>query len=286
MFLEIAKLKQIPEEIRLEILYIYLLFLAKKQSYLLTEGWLMIRCYLNKIQMTKICSLPQLLDLVIYPSFNVGIGIKSFVFAYVWLYPRGFIPKHQIFNLYKFRCHRSLETRLVPRPMASTLKAERLRASAGQASYGTRWLMTCKMACKVLKVKRPFKICNSERINKKGIVCSDLEDLKRISCEHFSLTNGCRAFLESDGTEIVNDEYFQFLPVQTLFMVTSVKEQWVSNVGRSWKVFVTDNDLELMILNCLSKILLLLNYKSTTLTIVNNTKLIYHSVSRQSLWSV
>ena len=58
MFLEIAKLKQIPEEIRLEILYIYLLFLAKKQSYLLTEGWLMIRCYLNKIQMTKICSLP------------------------------------------------------------------------------------------------------------------------------------------------------------------------------------------------------------------------------------
>ena len=184
MFLEIAKLKQIPEEIRLEILYIYLLFLAKKQSYLLTEGWLMIRCYLNKIQMTKICSLPQLQDLVIYPSFNVGIGIKSFVFAYVWLYPRGFIPKHQIFNLYKFRCHRSLETRLVPRPMASTLKAERLRASAGQASYGTRWLMTCKMACKVLKVKRPFKICNSERENKKGIVCSDLEDLKRISCEH------------------------------------------------------------------------------------------------------
>ena len=135
----------------------------------------------------------------------------------------------------------------------------------------------------VLKVKRPFKICNSERINKKGIVCSDLEDLKRISCEHFSLTNGCHAFLESDGTEIVNDEYFQFLPVQTLFMVTSVKEQWVSDVGRSWKVFVTDNDLELMILNCLSKILLLLNYKSTTLTIVNNTKLIYHSVSRQSL---
>ena len=131
--------------------------------------------------------------------------------------------------------------------------------------------------------KQAFKICNSERKNKKGIVCSNLEDLKRISCEHFSLTNGCRAFLESDGTEIVNDEYFQFLPVQTLFMVTSVKEQWVSNVGRSWKVFVTDNDLELMILNCLSKILLLLNYKSTTLTIVNNTKLIYHSVSRQSL---
>ena len=85
----------------------------------------------------------------------------------------------------------------------------------------------------VLKVKRPFKICNSERKNKKGIVCSDLEDLKRMSCEHLSLTNGCRAFLESDGTEIADDEYFQCLSVQTLFVVTSVEGQWLSDVGRS-----------------------------------------------------
>ena len=101
-----------------------------------------------------------------------------------------------------------------------------------------------KMADSVVP-KRPFKICNSERNVKKGIVCDTLEELKRISCERFSLSDDCRLFLESDGTEVDNNEYLQFLPPQTLFMVTDVDGQWVKNetesLGRFRKVSVTDN---------------------------------------------
>ncbi len=77
--------------------------------------------------------------------------------------------------------------------------------------------------------KRPFKICNSSREGKKGIACSSLEELKNISSERFMLNPDCRVFLESDGTEVDNEEYFQFLPPQTLFMVTESNEHWVKS---------------------------------------------------------
>jgi len=75
--------------------------------------------------------------------------------------------------------------------------------------------------------KRPFKICNSSREGKKGIACSSLQELKDISRERFLLGPECRVFLESDGTEVDNEEYFQFLPPQTLFMVTENNERWI-----------------------------------------------------------
>ncbi|XP_028400164.1 DNA fragmentation factor subunit alpha-like [Dendronephthya gigantea] len=78
-----------------------------------------------------------------------------------------------------------------------------------------------------LQRSRPFKICDSSRERKKGIVCSTLQELRSISCEQFMLQPDCRVFLESDGTEVVCDEYFQFLPPQTLFMVTASNGKWV-----------------------------------------------------------
>ena len=81
----------------------------------------------------------------------------------------------------------------------------------------------------IQRQKRPFKICNSSRESKKGIACSSLEELKSISCERFMLNPDCRVFLESDGTEVDNEEYFQFLPSQTLFMVTESNEHWVKS---------------------------------------------------------
>ena len=77
--------------------------------------------------------------------------------------------------------------------------------------------------------KRPFKICNSSREEKKGVACSSFEELKNISRERFMLGPDCRVFLESDGTEVDSDEYFQFLPPQTLFMVTQSSEKWAKS---------------------------------------------------------
>ena len=78
--------------------------------------------------------------------------------------------------------------------------------------------------------KRPFKICNASRDGKKGIACSTLEELKRISSVRFMLSANCRVFLESDGTEVDNEEYFQFVRPQTLFMVTESNEKWIKPV--------------------------------------------------------
>ena len=84
------------------------------------------------------------------------------------------------------------------------------------------------LACNT-EQKRPFKICNSSREGKKGIACSSLQELKNISRERFLLGPECRVFLESDGTEVDNEEYFQFLPPQTLFMVTESNEHWIKS---------------------------------------------------------
>ena len=75
--------------------------------------------------------------------------------------------------------------------------------------------------------RRPYKICNSERTKTTGIVAQSLEELKERAGTKLRISPAsCRVFLEGDGTEVDDEEYFGFLEDQTKLMVVSDGEEW------------------------------------------------------------
>ena len=77
--------------------------------------------------------------------------------------------------------------------------------------------------------RRPFKVCNSDRTRTIGMVLQSLEELKDRAGNKFGLTpTNCRVFLEKDGTEIDNEEYFRILDDQTKLMVVNDGEEWMA----------------------------------------------------------
>ena len=77
------------------------------------------------------------------------------------------------------------------------------------------------------KRRRPYKVCNSNRTKITGIVAESLEELKeRASAKLGALATSCRVFLDSDGTEIDEEEYFSFLEDQTKLMIVSDGDEW------------------------------------------------------------
>ena len=79
------------------------------------------------------------------------------------------------------------------------------------------------------KRRRPYKICNSKRTKTTGIVAESLKELKDRASSKFGATaTNCRVFLDSDGTEIDDEEYFSFLEDQTKLMIVSEGEEWTA----------------------------------------------------------
>jgi len=75
--------------------------------------------------------------------------------------------------------------------------------------------------------RRPYRVCNSERTKTTGVVAQSLEELKERAGSKLGISPAsCRVFLERDGTEVNDEEYFGFLEGQTKFMVVSDGEEW------------------------------------------------------------
>lgn len=77
---------------------------------------------------------------------------------------------------------------------------------------------------------KPFKITDSKREVKKGIVASNLRELTSKSVEKMSLPedqlDSVTIVLENDGTEIDDEEYFATLEAHTGLMVLAKEEKW------------------------------------------------------------
>ncbi|XP_031555478.1 uncharacterized protein LOC116292332 [Actinia tenebrosa] len=77
--------------------------------------------------------------------------------------------------------------------------------------------------------RRPFKVYNSQRSKRKGVVAENLGELKEKGCQSLGLTaSSCRVFIDSDGTEIEDDEYFSFIEEQSVLMLVEDGEDWSS----------------------------------------------------------
>ncbi|CAH0553735.1 unnamed protein product [Brassicogethes aeneus] len=74
---------------------------------------------------------------------------------------------------------------------------------------------------------KPFKITDASRDVKKGVVANSLDDLTSKINEKLGITGEITIVLESDGTEIDDEEYFATLDPNIALMILKNEEKWV-----------------------------------------------------------
>lgn len=75
--------------------------------------------------------------------------------------------------------------------------------------------------------QRPFKVTDFKRERKVGVVAKSLEDIKSKAQDKLSKTSDkIKVVLESDGTEIDEEDYFNTLENNTTLMVLFDDEKW------------------------------------------------------------
>lgn len=72
---------------------------------------------------------------------------------------------------------------------------------------------------------KAYKIQDVNRKKRTGIVADSLADLKQKGKKKLAMTTDCRVCLE-DGTEVEDDDYFNTLPLQTVFVFVRPEETW------------------------------------------------------------
>ncbi|CAG9132734.1 hypothetical protein JYU34_017505 [Plutella xylostella] len=76
-------------------------------------------------------------------------------------------------------------------------------------------------------INKPYKICDVNRDKKKGIVAASLEDLLTKVPEKLGLpVDNLTVVLESDGTEVDDEDYFSTLDPDTSLMILHGQEKW------------------------------------------------------------
>lgn len=86
-----------------------------------------------------------------------------------------------------------------------------------------------KMELEGSQVGKPFKITDLSRETKKGIVAESLEELTSKVRDKLNIENieNVRVVLETDGTEIDDEEYFATLDTNTSLMILQEGENWM-----------------------------------------------------------
>lgn len=78
---------------------------------------------------------------------------------------------------------------------------------------------------------KPFKITDSKRENRKGVVANTLDDLTSKVLEKLQIPENndlkITVVLEADGTEIDDDEYFATLEANTSLMILIGEQKWL-----------------------------------------------------------
>lgn len=83
------------------------------------------------------------------------------------------------------------------------------------------------------ELNKPYKICDVNRDKKKGVVSCSLEDLLSKVPEKLGLpSENLTVVLESDGTEVDDEEYFSTLDPDTALMILHGNEKWAPNMPK------------------------------------------------------
>uniref|UniRef100_UPI0037E7BD21 cell death activator CIDE-3 n=1 Tax=Semicossyphus pulcher TaxID=241346 RepID=UPI0037E7BD21 len=78
---------------------------------------------------------------------------------------------------------------------------------------------------------KPFRVTNSDRSVKKGIMADTLADLMNKTSDSFSVPCVSSLLLEEDGTGVDTEEFFQTLPDNAVLMVLEKDQKWTPNTS-------------------------------------------------------
>ncbi|XP_006812033.1 DNA fragmentation factor subunit beta-like [Saccoglossus kowalevskii] len=74
---------------------------------------------------------------------------------------------------------------------------------------------------------RAYKVQNASRSKRVGIVANSFADFRKKGCDKLKVNiKTCHICLESDGTEVDDDDYFQTLPANTVLVFLEKNEEW------------------------------------------------------------
>lgn len=71
------------------------------------------------------------------------------------------------------------------------------------------------------------QVKDAARVNCKGVVASSLDEVKAKAAEKFGKTDEPNIHLDSDGTEVDDEDYFQTLEPNTELVAVFNGEQWI-----------------------------------------------------------
>ncbi|XP_041092875.1 cell death activator CIDE-B [Polyodon spathula] len=82
--------------------------------------------------------------------------------------------------------------------------------------------------------QRPFRVCTHDRRVKKGVTAGTLQEQELIdkAMDALLLSTLVSVVLESDGTEVDSDEFFQLLDDDSTFMMLQPGQYWRGSGGR------------------------------------------------------
>ena len=78
------------------------------------------------------------------------------------------------------------------------------------------------------KSKKPFRLWSFNRLKKVSLTASSLQELKTKGCDKFSVNSddAVTIVLEEDGTEVDEEDYFEFLPADSVMMILVGSQKW------------------------------------------------------------
>lgn len=76
--------------------------------------------------------------------------------------------------------------------------------------------------------QRPYKVWTCDRQTRKAVMASNLRELKERGSARLGFPGSdVRIVLESDGTEVEDDIYFQTIDRDTIFLLLCPGERWL-----------------------------------------------------------
>ncbi|XP_015792236.1 uncharacterized protein LOC107368861 [Tetranychus urticae] len=79
--------------------------------------------------------------------------------------------------------------------------------------------------------EKPYKVWSCDRELRKAVIASSLEELKSIGASKLGYSyddpNQLKIVLESDGTEIEDNQYFKLADQETIFLLLRQNEKWI-----------------------------------------------------------
>lgn len=86
-----------------------------------------------------------------------------------------------------------------------------------------------------------MQVKDVSRANCKGVVAASLDEVKTKSAEKFGKTDVPNIHLDSDGTEIDDEDYFQTLEPNTELVAVFEGEQWIDVSENVFFFFLNTN---------------------------------------------